>query len=193
MSMLMWDMLTGGAPYKEILKRALHPMFWIRFLGNIIVSLVSANDNKQRTGTTVLPLPQNVSNLMETNSMDPGALGKVYQNGEIIVRQGETGDCMYVIQEGFVEVFFESDGQQVQLNVLGKNEFFGEMAIFNQEMRTASVRALGSARILAVDHKNLLRYIHEDPSLTYRLMKKMSNRINRLSKEVAALKQISSK
>jgi flavin-dependent dehydrogenase len=192
MSMLMWDMLTGGAHYKEILGRALHPTFWIRFLGNIAVSLVSANDNKQSTGTTLLPPPQNEPNLKEVNSMDLGALGKVYQNGEIIVRQGEVGDCMYVIQEGFVEVFFESDGQQVQLNVLGKNEFFGEMAIFNQEKRTASIRALGSARILTVDHKNLLRCIHDDPSLAYRLMEKMSNRIDRLSEEVAKLNQTSS-
>ncbi|MEW5941742.1 MAG: hypothetical protein AB1750_18930, partial [Chloroflexota bacterium] len=38
MSMLMWDMLTGGAPYQEVLLRALHPVFWIRLLWNIAVS-----------------------------------------------------------------------------------------------------------------------------------------------------------
>jgi CRP-like cAMP-binding protein len=38
-----------------------------------------------------------------------GGLGKVYQDGEAIVRQGEVGDCIYVIQEGQVEVVAEKD------------------------------------------------------------------------------------
>ena len=119
--------------------------------------------------------------------MGIGALGKVYKNGEIIVRQGEPGDCMYVIQDGFVEVVFESEEQDVELNVLGKDEFFGEMAVFNEELRTATVRARGSARILTVNHKNLIKCIHEDPSLAYRLMQVMSERIDRLSEAVAEL------
>ena len=123
----------------------------------------------------------------EDDKMKIGALGKVYKNGEIIVRQGETGDCMYVVQEGFVEVIFESEDQDVELNVLGKDEFFGEMALFNEEVRTATVRARGRARILTVNHKNLLKHIHEDPSLAYRLMQVMSARIDRLSEAVAGL------
>lgn len=117
--------------------------------------------------------------------MDIGALGKIYQNGEVIVREGEIGDCMYVIQDGFVEVVIDSKNGEVQLNIMGKGEFFGEMAIFEHEIRTATVRALGPARILTVDHKNFLQRIHEDPSLAYRVMDEMSKRIRRLSGKVA--------
>jgi CRP-like cAMP-binding protein len=118
-----------------------------------------------------------------------GALGKDYQDGEAIFHQGEAGDCMYVIQDGFVEVVIEAEKQEIQLNILGKNEFFGEMAIFDNEIRSATVRALGHARILTIDHKNLLRRIHEDPSLAYRLLQVMSSRIRRLSGNVARLQQ----
>ena len=117
--------------------------------------------------------------------MDKGALGKIYQNGEIIVREGEIGDCMYVIQEGFVEVVIDSGDHEIQLNILGKDEFFGEMATFEHEIRTATVRALGPARILTVDYKNFLKRVHEDPSLAYRVMDVMSKRIRRLSEELA--------
>ena len=120
--------------------------------------------------------------------MSLGSLGKNYQDGEIIVRQGELDDCMYVVLDGHVEVFIESENHQVQLNILGKDEFFGEMAIFDHEIRSATVRALGPARILTADHKNLLRRIYEDSSLAYRLLQVMSNRIRRLSGEVAELK-----
>jgi len=194
MSTLMWDMLTGGAPYKEVLMRALHPTFWTRFLWNIAVSLIPTKGNQQGADTTVVSLPQNApsSQIMEVNTMNLGALGKVYQNGETIVRQGEIGDCMYVVQDGYVEVVANAGNHEIQLAILGKNEFFGEMAIFDHEIRSATVRALGPTRILTVDHKNFLRRTHEDPSLAYRLMEVMSNRVRRLSGEVTQLKYIPS-
>ena len=99
---------------------------------------------------------------------------------------------VYVIQDGFVEVLIESRGQQIQLNILGKDEFFGEMAIFEHEIRSTTVRTLGPARILTVDYKNFLRRIHEDPSLAYRLMEIMSQCVRKLSEEVAQLKHVPS-
>ncbi|HSF80909.1 MAG TPA: cyclic nucleotide-binding domain-containing protein [Anaerolineales bacterium] len=120
--------------------------------------------------------------------METGALGKVYQDGEVIVRQGEMGDCMYVIQEGLVEIIAEEGEKEVQLAVRNAGEFFGEMAIFEREVRSATVRALGDARVLTVDERNFLRRIHQDPSLAYRMVQTMSRRIRELSAEVARLK-----
>ena len=40
MSMLIWDMLTGGAPYIEALMLSMHPLFWTRFLWNILLAIV---------------------------------------------------------------------------------------------------------------------------------------------------------
>jgi CRP-like cAMP-binding protein len=117
-----------------------------------------------------------------------GALGKVYQDGEVIVRQGGVGDCMYVIQKGQVEVVLEKGGEEMRLAVRGEGEFFGEMAIFEHEVRMATVRALGQARVLTIDKKNFLRRIHKDPSLAYRIVQTMSRRIRELSAEVAQLK-----
>ena len=117
-----------------------------------------------------------------------GALGKVYQDGEVIVRQEEVGDCMYVIQEGQVEVVLEKGGKEVRLAVRGEGKFVGEMAIFEREVRMATVRALGQARVLTIDKKNFLRRIHKDPSLAYRIVQTMSRRIRKLSAEVAQLK-----
>jgi len=121
--------------------------------------------------------------------MDTGGLGKIYQIGEDIVKQGEKGDCMYIIQSGQVEVLKEIDGITVRLAVRKEGEFFGEMALFEQEVRMATVRALGTARILTIDKKNFLRRIHQDPSLAYHLIKKMSARIRQLSEEVTSYKK----
>jgi CRP/FNR family cyclic AMP-dependent transcriptional regulator len=120
--------------------------------------------------------------------MDQGALGKEFQDGEIIVRQGDVGDSMFVIQEGRVEVLREDDGQQTRLRVAEEGEFMGEMSIFERQKRSATLRALGKVRILTIDKKNFLRRIHEDPSLAFRIAQNMSSRIRELSDQIARLK-----
>ena len=120
--------------------------------------------------------------------MSQGALGKLYHDGEVIVRQGEVGDAMFVIQEGQLEILLEKDGRETRIRVAGRDELIGEMAVFEHEVRSATVRALGDARVLTVDRKNFLRRINEDPSLAFRLVETMSRRVRELSEEIARLK-----
>ena len=117
-----------------------------------------------------------------------GVLGRMYDDGEVIVRQGDKGDCMFVIQAGEVEIVHEDGETETRLAVRKEGDFFGEMAIFEQDVRSATVRTLGPARILTVDKKNFLRRVHEDPSLAYRIVQTMSRRIRELSAEVAHLR-----
>jgi CRP-like cAMP-binding protein len=123
------------------------------------------------------------------NVNDSGALGKTYEDGEVIIREGESGDCLYVVQEGEVEVYTERDGPEVTLAVRTTGDLLGEMSIFEREVRSASVRARGRARVLTLDKKNFLRRINEDPSLAFRIVQTMSRRIRELSEEVARLKR----
>ena len=115
-----------------------------------------------------------------------GALGKIYGDGEAIIRQGKTGDSMYVVQGGRVEVVQHSkkSGEQ-HLAFLDAGDFFGEMAVFEKEVRSATVRAAGEARVLKIDKKALLTRIREDPLLAVNLLKTMSHRIRDLNTEVS--------
>lgn len=117
--------------------------------------------------------------------MAKGALGKVYHDGDVIIRQGDVDDCMYVIQEGKVEIVLESQGQENILTVLETGDFFGEMALFDKDVRSATVRALGETTVLTVDKKSLMRRFLEDPSLAFRLVETMSKRIRELQDKLA--------
>ena len=119
--------------------------------------------------------------------MAKGELGRQYGAGECIVREGESGDCLYVIQSGEVEVIRERDGAEVQLAVLKESDFFGEGSLFDREKRSATVRALGEVRVLTVDKKTLLRRIQEDPTLAYRIIETMSRRVRDLDATVTRL------
>ncbi len=120
--------------------------------------------------------------------MNTSELGKVFSDGEVILQQGATGDFMYEILDGQVEVFQEREGEEVRLAILDKGDFFGEMAIFEREKRSATVRAHGQVRILTVDKKNLLRRISEDPSLALRILERMSHRIREMDGELVRLR-----
>ena len=113
--------------------------------------------------------------------MSQGALGKLYANGEDIVRQGDVGNCMYVIQQGQAEVLLKKEDKQFCVALLEEGDFFGEMALFDQEVRSATVRAKGDVRALTLEKRNFLRRIHEDPSLAFRMLEKMSHRIRELN------------
>jgi len=121
--------------------------------------------------------------------MSSQGLGKVYQDGETVFCQGDSGDYMLVIQEGRVEIIDTTDGKEIRLAVREEGEFIGEMAIFDSEVRSATVRALGTARVLTIDRRNLMGRIHEDPSLAFRLIQTLSRRVRELSSEVARLKR----
>ena len=114
-----------------------------------------------------------------------GALGRTYRDGEIVCSQGDVGECLYVVQEGELEVMVDQGGGgSVVLRVVGKDELIGEMAIFQREVRSATVRARGTARVLTLDKRNFLRRIHEDPSLAFRIVETMSRRVRELSAEL---------
>ena len=115
-------------------------------------------------------------------------LGKLYRDGELVIRQGEVGNCMYVILDGQTEIFRTEDDREIILRVAGPNEFFGEMALLEKQVRSASVRARGDATILTVDKRTFLRRIHEDPSLAWRIMENFSQQIRVLADELARLK-----
>ena len=120
--------------------------------------------------------------------MDVGGLGKLYSDGEVIIKQGDSGNCMFVIQSGTVEVIKDNDGKEARLALRKEGDFFGEMALFSKELRSATIRALGDTRILTVDRKNLLKSIQKDPSLAFRIIETLSKRIRDLSEEIVPYK-----
>ncbi|MFC2076897.1 cyclic nucleotide-binding domain-containing protein [candidate division KSB1 bacterium] len=117
-----------------------------------------------------------------------GALGKAYSDGEKIISQGEIGDCMYILQQGEVEIVFERPEGDTVLGTLNPGAVFGEMALFTREPRSATVRSKGTSRIMTVDKKGFLKRVHQDPSLAFRILQKMSLRVQKLNDELSRIK-----
>jgi CRP-like cAMP-binding protein len=171
MSIVLWDMFTGSASYREIFARTLDPRFLGRFLWETACAVAGGLRAKERMLV-----------------MDEGALGREYSDGDVICRQGERGDRMFVIQAGRVSVVHEEGGLEAVVGELGAGDIFGEMAIFDQQPRSASVRANGKTRVLTLDKRAFLSRVNEDPSLAHRMLEEMSQRIRSLDAEVSRLR-----
>jgi CRP-like cAMP-binding protein len=91
---------------------------------------------------------------------------------------------MFVIQSGKVGVYIETETGERLLRTLESGEIFGELALFDSQVRSATIRALGKAQILTLDKRTMLRRFHEDPSLAYSVVETLAHRVRQLTDEL---------
>ena len=100
-----------------------------------------------------------------------------FEAGEVIIREGELGTEMFIIQKGQVEILKEMTGGERQLAVLEKGDFFGEMAILEELPRTAGARALTAVKLLMINGATFDQMLRSNPEIAVRMMRKLSRRL----------------
>jgi CRP-like cAMP-binding protein len=112
------------------------------------------------------------------------SLGKDYRDGSIIFEENSVGKEMYIIMSGKVKIIKKMDTAGTILATLGEGEFFGEMSLFDNNPRSATVMAIGDVKLLEINQKNFLKKISKDPSLAFRILEKMSQRIRIMDEKI---------
>ena len=142
---------------------------------------------------SVVPLFGNLSP-SQLDSIGAHAALRVVEKGEIILRRGEIADSCYLIVSGQVKVFMsdneytgqESD-REVILKTLGPGDFFGELPMFDQEPRIASVAALDQVHLQVLSYKAFQRAIEESPEIARVVMKTLAARLRHADQKIGAL------
>jgi len=107
-----------------------------------------------------------------------------YKKGEQIIKQGDYGVSIYIILNGSVEVFRESDGADVVLGTLGPGDIFGEMIFLNRdvEVRSASARALQDSEIEVWHPDDLAKKYEEIAPVLKTMINQVLRRLLRMHK-----------
>ena len=108
-------------------------------------------------------------------------VSRTYGDAELICREGESSAEMFVIRRGSVRVFKASPRGELDLAVLSKGDFFGEMSVLEGLPRDASAQALGDAEVLVMTAGALLVRLRRDPTFAFELLRRLSGRVRSLN------------
>ncbi len=100
-----------------------------------------------------------------------------YQDGDMIFQEGESGNNMFFIEEGRVRIVGSYKQTKKVLAIYNKGDFFGEMAVFGGEKRSATAVAIGSTSLLPVTKETLSTQIENRPDIGIALLETLSSRI----------------
>jgi len=120
-----------------------------------------------------------------------GTVSALYAPGEIIIHEGESGNELYVIERGQVQVIIVrgEQGERTQVATLHAGHFFGEAALLREEQRSASVVATSECELLVISATAFRGAAELDPNIAERLTQKLASRLSELRKAVSDASQ----
>lgn len=104
-----------------------------------------------------------------------------FSKGEVMIREGDPGDALYLIMEGEMAVIKDmGKEQELVLDRIGKDDFFGEMALLDGNPRSGSIRAESEALVLVLNGEDFVRIIEDYPSVPLKICGVLARRIREL-------------
>jgi CRP-like cAMP-binding protein len=101
-----------------------------------------------------------------------------FEPGEVVFREGDASDTCYVVREGHARAIREhGDGRTITLATFGPGDFFGELAMFEDELRSATVEAIEPIAVVAVLGPDMRRLMTEHPEISMRLVVALGRRL----------------
>ena len=109
-----------------------------------------------------------------------------YGRHEFIVRESDTGDAFYLVIRGSVAVCHTApDGQETILSILKEGDFFGEMAMFDSSLRSASIKTLTDVEVGLIYQETFLAMLERHPRLTRQFVVVLAERLRSANRLVA--------
>jgi len=103
-----------------------------------------------------------------------------YRRGEAVFRQDDPGDCLHVVRDGRIRIILPSeDGDEVTIAVLGRGDFFGELALLDGGARSASAVAAEDTQTVVIGREDFLSWLAERPVAAAALLALLSRRLRR--------------
>ena len=113
--------------------------------------------------------------------------GKTYKSGERIFSEGDIGNELYIIREGKVRISKNAGNREIILAVLGKGDFFGEMAIINNIKRSTNAEAITDISLLCFNREGFTGIINKNSSIAMNIIDNLCKRLVHMNIQIQHL------
>lgn len=103
-----------------------------------------------------------------------------FRRGEVIFREGEPAERLFLIEEGTVKLsIISSAGQELLIGLLGRGQIFGELAVLDRGPRAMNAKAMKDSAVFSLDSEMFWTILENRPALARRLLELMARRLRR--------------
>ncbi len=114
------------------------------------------------------------------------AVPRQFEPGEVVFREGDASDTCYIVREGHARAIHEhSDGRTITLATFGPGDIFGELAMFEDELRSATVEAIEPTGVVAVLGPDMRRLMTEHAQISMRLVVALGRRLRETNERLS--------
>lgn len=171
-------------------------------------SVLAAQGNrrtkKETTMGTAISIPDKILYLRNIQIFEGLAVGELaaiasvteevdFPPGEVVIREGEPGETMYLVVKGEVTVIKElpeeEKAKDIELDRIGAGDYFGEMALFEDRPRSATIRTAEDCCFLVLHKREFAEIVREYPQIALHICKALSDRLLKLHEKLKAAGQ----
>jgi len=136
-----------------------------------------------------------LANVPVFEAMGPDDLSRVaevavprrFVAGQVIFREGDASDTCYVVRDGHARAIREhADGRTITLANFGPGDIFGELAMFEDERRSATVETLDALEACAILGTDMRRLMREHPDIAVKLVISLGRRLRAANERIAS-------
>jgi CRP/FNR family transcriptional regulator len=114
------------------------------------------------------------------------AVPRRFDRGQVVFREGDDSDTCYVVRRGHARATREhNDGRQLTLATFGPGDIFGELAMFDDERRSATVEAVDDLEVVAILGADMRRLLREHPDIAVKLVIALGRRLRAANERLA--------
>jgi CRP/FNR family transcriptional regulator len=114
------------------------------------------------------------------------AVPRAFDAGEVVFREGDDSDTCYVVRSGHARAVREhADGRQITLATFGPGDIFGELAMFDDERRSATVEAVDALGVLGIPGVDMRALLARDPDIAVKLVIALGRRLRAANERLA--------
>ena len=124
--------------------------------------------------------------LEQLGSIDRLMVTRTYVKDEPIFTKGDVGSEMFVVLEGEIRIHLDHEGREVTLARIGPSMVLGEMAVFDEQPRSASAQASVDTTVRVLRRDKLRAVVHEHPEVLLEFVKNLSQRIRVMDEQLAS-------